>query len=294
MNISKNQLAALGAILSGAASVSAFGVLPAAAPRATLAAAARAPSPSVSALAMADYDDSYPSDSSEDTHFVVEEAAAAPEDADVAIDVENKPATASESVVSSIMDFLPSSLASSGEITAEDRAAINEAVLKLEALNPTEDPVYGNLINGVWTLRYAGGYTESKIPSPTRDLALFLYSGGYSPGLFALTLAQKLPAQLVELGDLEISISRSQPRIEAKIDVTLFGGSEETIEVKARLDVDSGLRFTETYESASVLGQTVDIPDALQYSRDLYVSYVDEDILVVRDGAGIPEILVRK
>jgi len=26
----------------------------------------------------------------------------------------------------------------------------------------------------------------------------------------------------------------------------------------------------------------------------LYVSYVDEDILVVRDGAGIPEILVRK
>lgn len=291
MNISKNQLAALGAILSGAASVSAFGVLPAAAPSATFA-AARAPSASV--LAMADYDDSYPSDSSEDTHFVVEEVVAVPEDADVAIDVENKPATASESVVSSIMDFLPSSLASSGEITAEDRAAINEAVLKLEALNPTEDPVYGNLINGVWTLRYAGGYTESKIPSPTRDLALFLYSGGYSPGLFALTLAQKLPSQLVELGDLEISISRSQPRIEAKIDVTLFGGSEETIEVKARLDVDSGLRFTETYESASVLGQTVDIPEALRYSRDLYVSYVDEDILVVRDGAGIPEILVRK
>ena len=54
------------------------------------------------------------------------------------------------------------------------------------------------------------------------------------------------------------------------------------------------MRFTETYESASVLGQMVDLPEALQYSRDLYVSYVDEDILVVRDGAGIPEILIRK
>jgi len=237
---------------------------------------------------MADYDDSYPSDSSEDTHFTVE---AVEEDT---IDVENKPSTASESVVSSIMDYLPSSLASSGEITAEDRASINEAVLKLEALNPTEDPVYSPLINGVWNLRYAGGYSESKIPSPTRDLALFLYSGGYSPGLFALSLAQKLPSQLVELGDLEISISRQQPRIEAKIDVTLFGGSEDTIEVKARLEEDSGLRFTEVYESASVLGQTVDLPEALQYSRDLYVSYVDEDILVVRDGAGVPEILIRK
>ena len=91
-----------------------------------------------------------------------------------------------------------------------------------------------------------------------------------------------------------LAISRQQPRIEAKIDVTLFGGSEDTVAVKARLEVDSGLRFTETYESATVLGQTIDLPDALQYSRDLYVSYVDEDILVVRDGAGVPEILVRK
>lgn len=275
------KLASIGVLLSGAAAVSAFNIQPAA--RIT-----RASSVATTALSMADYDDSYPSDSSEDTHFTVEASD------ESTIDVENKPSSASESVVSSIMDYLPSSLASSGEISAEDRASINEAILKLEALNPTEDPVYSPLINGVWTLKYAGGYSESKIPSPTRDLALFLYSGGYSPGLFALSLAQKLPAQLVELGELEISISRSQPRIEAKIDVKLFGGSEETIEVKARLEVDSGLRFTETYESASVLGQTVDLPEALQYSRDLYVSYVDEDILVVRDGAGVPEILVRK
>ena len=90
------------------------------------------------------------------------------------------------------------------------------------------------------------------------------------------------------------AISRAQPRIEAKIDVKFLGGTTEEIVVKARLDVDSGLRFTETYESASVLGQTVDIPEALQYARDLYVSYVDEDVLVVRDGTGVPEILVRK
>lgn len=270
----------LGALLSGDTAVSAFNLQPAA-PATRLARA------SSSALFMADYDDSYPSDSSEETHYTVEAG-------DATIDVDAKPSTASESVVSSIMDYLPSSLASSGELSSEDRASINEALLKLEALNPTEDPVYSSLINGVWNLKYAGGYSESKIPSPTRDLALFLYSGGYSPGLFALNLAQKLPSQLVELGDLEISISRSQPRIEAKIDAKLFGGSEESIIVTARLEEDSGLRFTEVYESASVLGQNVDLPEALQFSRDLYVTYVDEDILVVRDGSGIPEILVRK
>lgn len=196
MNISKSHLAALGALLSGGAAVSAFSIQP----RGVAPSLARGPS--ASALAMADYDDSYPSDSSEDAHFSVEQTEGD------AIDVENKPSTASESVVSSILDYLPGSLASSGEMTSEDRAAINESILKLEALNPTEDPVYSPLINGVWMLKYAGGYSESKLPSPTRDLALFLYSGGYSPGLFALTLAQKLPPQLVELGDLEICESK--------------------------------------------------------------------------------------
>ena len=110
----------------------------------------------------------------------------------------------------------------------------------------------------------------------------------YIPNMFAVLFS------LITVHCVYAAISRSQPRIEAKIDVKLFGGSEDTIEVKARLEEDSGLRFTETYESASVLGQTVDLPLQLQYSRDLYVSYVDEDILVVRDGAGVPEILVRK
>jgi len=103
-----------------------------------------------------------------------------------------------------------------------------------------------------------------------------------------------LPPLPISYCPINQAISRVQPRIEAKVEVKLFGGSTDTIEVKARLEEDSGLRFTETYESASVLGQMVDLPEALQYSRDLYVSYVDEDILVVRDGAGIPEILVRK
>jgi hypothetical protein len=196
MKINNTLLAAISTLVLGTTAVSAFGFhhhQAASAPCLT-----RAQSTAATVIFMADYDDSYPSDSAEDSHFTVDKAE------ESTIDVDNKPSTESESVVSSIMDYLPSSLASSGEISPSDRASINEAILKLEALNPTPDPAYSPLINGVWTLRYAGGYSEPKIPSPTRDLALFLYSGGYSPGLFALGLAQKLPSQLVELGDLEI------------------------------------------------------------------------------------------
>ena len=114
--------------------------------------------------------------------------------------------------------------------------------------------------------------------------------------MFAYTLAQSLPKQLVETDSLEIQISRENPRVEASIGVKLLGGAVDgSVTVKARLDAESGMRLRETYESASVLGQAArEIPAFLQYARDLYVTYVDEDLLIVRDGSGVPEVLVRK
>ena len=112
----------------------------------------------------------------------------------------------SEEVVSAILDELtygrPAVFSS---LSKETRSKINEALLKLESMNPTAQPTSSPLLNGVWKLRYAGGYSDEwTLPSPTRDIALLLYAGGYGPGLFALTLASKLPKTLVDTGDLVI------------------------------------------------------------------------------------------
>ena len=153
-------------------------------------------SSSSSVLRMSDEDDyDYPSDSSSEEKYEM----------DAAVDVETKEPNEVEAQVDSVFDLLPADLAGVDSMDAAKRADINEALLKLERMNPTDDPAFSPLLNGVWTLRYAGGYSnEWALPSPTRQLALFLYSGGYSPGLFALSLAQKLPKALVELGELEI------------------------------------------------------------------------------------------
>ena len=58
--------------------------------------------------------------------------------------------------------------------------------------------------------------------------------------------------------------------------------------------MESGIRLRETYESATVMDRVIELPEILQYTRELYVTYLDEDILVVRDGSGVPELLVRK
>lgn len=182
-----------------------------------------------------------PSDTSSDPFY-----------ADDAVTVESEEVVPTESgdMASSVLDMIPTTL---GEMSESDRSAINEALLKLEALNPTKEPAMSSLLNGEWELRYAGGYSsEGALASPTRQLALFLYSGGYSPGLFALSLAQKLPSSLVSVGDLKIEIFEYEPRVQASIDVTSPFG-ESSVLVKATLKAESDIRLRETYESAEVM-----------------------------------------
>ena len=215
-----------------------------------------------------------------------------------AVDTESEPyePQPAEAAVTNIMDLMPSKLMGDA-VSDETRSAINEALLSLERLNPTRDAAVSPLLNGVWELKYVGGYApEWALPSPTRQLALFLYSGGYSPGVFCLQLAQKLPSQLVDvLGDLTLTIRRDQPRVEASMDVKmLFGNVKSSVKVKTRLEAQSSVRLRETYETASLLEQNIPIPQALQYTRDLYITYLDDDLLVVRDASGVPEVLVRK
>jgi hypothetical protein len=112
-------------------------------------------------------------------------------------------------------------------------------------------------------------------------------------------LAQQLPKQIIDTTaqSVEIIISRTQPRIEACCYVKLWNGwMDGTIRVQSRLDVHSDVRFRETYESTTVLGQDqpLTLPTPIQYGRDLYITYLDEDLLIVRDGSGVPEVLVRK
>jgi len=204
--------------------------------------------------------------------------------------------TESEVLVTNVLDLIPTNVGGAPS-DEETRAEINEVLLKLETLNPTSEPATSPLLNGIWELRYAGLYTsKGSLLSPTRQLALFLYSGGYSPGLFALQLAKQLPSNIVDIvGSLDITISREAPRVEGLVTVNTLLGGESSVEVKSNLEVLSDIRLRETYESATVLGgQVVDLPKFLQYTRDIYVTYLDEELLVIRDGSGVPELLIRK
>jgi len=48
------------------------------------------------------------------------------------------------------------------------------------------------------------------------------------------------------------------------------------------------------FASLKAFGRDHSSPANLRYSRELFVSSLDEDILVMRDESGVPDVLLRK
>jgi len=178
-------------------------------------------------------------------------------------------------------------------VSSDLRDEVSELLVKMEAKNPTEEPATSALLNGVWDVAYQG-YAPGPLPSPTRPLALALYAGGFTPGVAGLTAARMLPDALADVGSLEIAITRDQPRVTASTSVSLAGLGAQDFEVQTSLEAETGIRLKETYASLKAFGREQDIPANLRYSRKLFVTYLDEDILVMRDESGVPDVLLRK
>lgn len=66
--------------------------------------------------------------------------------------------TPTEDLVNKVLDHLPTNF--DGGVSSETQSAMNELLFQLEPLNPTHDPAKSSMMNGVWELRYAGGYAD--------------------------------------------------------------------------------------------------------------------------------------
>ena len=163
-----------------------------------------------------------------------------------------------------------------------DKAVVGEILLALEAQNPTASPATSPLLNGKWK---------------------FLYATGASPGLKALMVvlksakrAPKSPsgADIVDVADTYLTISADQPRALAETKVRLLS-FENTIKLASKLEAESAVRLVETYDAAESEYMSLRLPfqSPVQYKRSVLISYLDEEMLVVRDAMGRPDILMR-
>merc|ERR1712046_151818 len=118
------------------------------------------------------------------------------------------------------------------------------------------------------------------------------YAGGFSPASFVYQVANRLPTELVRTSSIMLSIRPEQPRVETKVEITLLSSTQTCI-LRNTLEVESDCRLREIYCEAEVAGQGAAVPEALRYERLLFITYVDEELMVVRDETGAPDILRR-
>lgn len=163
-----------------------------------------------------------------------------------------------------------------------DRAVVGEILLALEARNPTMSPATSPLLNGKWKV---------------------LYSTARSPSLKALQLllkgasrAPKSPsgADMVDINDAYLTISAEQPRVESSLRTRVLS-FENTVKLYCKLEAESAVRLVETYDSVQSEYMDLKLPfqPPTQFKRSLLVSYLDDELLVIRDTMGRPDVLQR-
>lgn len=192
------------------------------------------------------------------------------------------------------------SIAANRPQTLDDatRALVNELILTLERSEPTPSPASSSLLNGVWQLQLPGALGKGFFDSPTRELALLLYSAGYSPGTF-MQLLGKLPFKEelgLGLGDVSITIqskAAGQPRVTTEVTASVFGTSQQ-LRFFSNLRQVSDVRLNEDIVDVEVGGNRVALPGPLARSRTIFVTYLDQELMISRDESGCAEVLLRK
>lgn len=194
----------------------------------------------------------------------------------------------------------------SGKGNESSKIEVSEKVLALERLNPTPRPTTSPLLEGEWD---------------------FVWAGTRSPGVLATRLLlTRFPQQLATLTGLSLQITEGGTK--AKAGVKFLSSVETSVTVKTKIVAAGPMRLKEEYEEAVVSSPVLpdgDLPSVLKsvldqiyaavenlpasikeaiegglkvslagsFSRDILISYLDDEILIARDRSGLPDVLVR-
>jgi len=191
-----------------------------------------------------------------------------------------------------VMEYVKDGIAS--ESVGAWRNDINEMLYRLEPLNPTEEPAYSKLLQGEWEFKFAGSMGQGILASPTREIALLLYAGGYTPGRFGLDVASRLPNNVIDVKSVTLSVTDRAPTGKITAKLGLPGNREVELGLTTNLEPESDFTMSETYQGLSAVGRSFELPSQLQSKRRFYIRYLDDDLMVVRDDTGVADVLVKK
>ncbi|XP_038692207.1 probable plastid-lipid-associated protein 13, chloroplastic isoform X2 [Tripterygium wilfordii] len=151
-----------------------------------------------------------------------------------------------------------------GKTTDVQHIDVNERITDLERLNPTPRPTTSPFLEGLWN---------------------FEWFGSGSPGLFAARLIFQLtvegPLRMKE--EYVEGILETPTIIEDAVPEQVKGALGQALNTVQQLPVPVRDAFASGLK----------VPLAGTFQRLFMISYLDDEILIIRDAAGVPEVLTR-
>ncbi|KAK8663234.1 hypothetical protein V6N13_025113 [Hibiscus sabdariffa] len=142
-----------------------------------------------------------------------------------------------------------------GKTTDLQRIEVNERITGLESLNPTPRPTTSPFLEGRWNFEWFGSR------SPAFSAARIMF--------------ERFPSTLAKLSKMDLHLKDGKAKVTAHL--KLLNSIETKFVLSPMIAVASGLR----------------IPLSGTFRRLFMISYLDEEILITRDTAGIPEVVTR-
>lgn len=193
-----------------------------------------------------------------------------------------------------------------GKTTELQRIDVNERIVSLERLNPTPRPTTSPYLEGKWSFEWFGS--------------------GSLGFLAAQFLLERFPPELANLSKLDVVIKDLYTNTAASL--KLLNSIESNFTISSKLTVEGPLRMKQEFmdgliespkvneesipqqlrgafaQATNTLQQLpVPIKDAVaggfkiplggSLERFFMISYLDDEILIVRDATGTPEVLTR-
>ncbi|XP_043692708.1 probable plastid-lipid-associated protein 13, chloroplastic [Telopea speciosissima] len=214
--------------------------------------------------------------------------------------------SAKESLLLALKDSGGLEALATGKTTDMQRIDVNERITGLERLNPTSRPTTSPFFEGRWN---------------------FEWLGTGSPGSFAArSILEIFPSALANLLGLDVVIKDGYAKTTANI--KLLNTIESKFILSSKLSVEGPLRMKIEYveglfetptvreeavpeQLKGVFGQAVStlqqipvpirdvmsnglsLPLGGTFQRLFMISYLDEEILIIRDTSGVPDVLTR-
>ncbi|KAJ3688656.1 hypothetical protein LUZ61_017820 [Rhynchospora tenuis] len=194
----------------------------------------------------------------------------------------------------------------SGKTTEMQKIDVNERIVGLERLNPTPRPTTSPFLEGRWNFEWIGD------TSPESFIMRFIF--------------ERAPSTIANLIGIDLMIREGYSKIKA--DLKFLNSIESKITLTAKLTVEGPMRMREEYSEALLETPSLSsesLPDQLKpalgqaagalqqlpaqirdpfsnglrlplngsFQRLFMISYLDEEILIVRDAVGAPDVLTR-